>query len=164
MKIKKTCPICNKIFKTWLSQNSICCSRKCKGINESKKAFGKNKKICQTCKKVFLPKHTTATKGLYCSHKCFGITQRKPVIMRSGYKYLYLPNHPNASKQGYYAEHRLVVENRIGRYLDKKEIIHHVNHDKADNRIWNLMILPSVGKHFIQKHFKHRNPNGTFAE
>lgn len=37
---------------------------------------------------------------------------------------------PNATKHGYVLEHRIVVENNLGRLLDKSEIVHHVNGDK----------------------------------
>lgn len=59
-------------------------------------------------------------------------------VNRQGYIYVYLPEHPNSSKTGYVAEHRLIVEKKIGRYLTKQEIIHHINGIKNDNRIENL--------------------------
>lgn len=47
----------------------------------------------------------------------------------------------------YKLEHRIVVENFIGRKLKKNEIIHHINLNKTDNRIDNLMIFKSNMEH-----------------
>jgi hypothetical protein len=46
--------------------------------------------------------------------------------------------HPNAHKSGRLAEHVLVMTEHIGRPLAAGENDHHVNGDKADNRIENL--------------------------
>lgn len=59
----------------------------------------------------------------------------------SGYILIYKPNHPFASKRGFLMEHRLVMEKKLGRYLEKYEIIHHKNGIKDDNRIENLQIV-----------------------
>ena len=44
-------------------------------------------------------------------------------------------------------EHKLVVENFIGRTLTNKETIHHINGIKSDNRIENLMLFPTQKEH-----------------
>lgn len=54
-----------------------------------------------------------------------------------GYKMLYMPGHPLAHKDGYVYEHRLVVESM----LFEGCIVHHKNHNRADNREENLQVL-----------------------
>ena len=62
-------------------------------------------------------------------------------IKRDGYWYILDKNHPYSGKQGYIAEHRLIMEKHLGRYLTKQEAVHHINHNIADNRIKNLMLF-----------------------
>ena len=78
-----------------------------------------------------------------------------------GYILIYKPDHPFHNSQGYVKEHRFVIEQKIGRYLTKKEYVHHINHIKDDNRIENLMIidpgshsrLHNLGnKHWVGRH------------
>src|SRR5687768_114586 len=59
----------------------------------------------------------------------------------AGYVLVYAPDHPKADKDGYVREHRLVMEEYLGRYLDKNEIPHHKNGNKKDNRIENLQLM-----------------------
>lgn len=61
----------------------------------------------------------------------------------NGYIWTYTPDHPNASKvspKGYILEHRLVMEKKIGRYLTKKEVVHHINSVRDDNSLENLVL------------------------
>lgn len=64
---------------------------------------------------------------------------------KAGYVYLLSPKHPSAinnkNNRGYVAEHRLVMEKILGRYLDKQEYVHHRNGIKNDNRIENLELI-----------------------
>lgn len=59
-------------------------------------------------------------------------------VLKSGYVRIYLPEHPNASKNRTVAEHHLVMEEHLGRYLIPGETVHHKNGVRYDNRIENL--------------------------
>ena len=108
------------------------------------------KRICKTCKKPFyvhsyVLKHNACK---FCSRKCrfkdiggSGNPKWKGgKMLIGGYWYILSPEHPSKTQMGYVAEHRLVMEKKIGRFLKKNEIIHHINGIKTDNRTKNLMI------------------------
>ena len=44
-------------------------------------------------------------------------------------------------------EHRLVVENFIGRELENRETVHHIDGNKQNNSINNLMLFPNHSEH-----------------
>lgn len=50
-------------------------------------------------------------------------------------------------KKKYYLEHIKIVEDFIKCNLKKSEVIHHINENKTDNRIENLMIFPNPKAH-----------------
>lgn len=81
-----------------------------------------------------------------------------------GYVYEYAPNHPDAPKgKGYVLQHRLVMEQKLGRFLEPGEIVHHMNEVKDDNRPENLEL------HDRSTHMKHhkseavRDDGGRFV-
>jgi hypothetical protein len=66
-----------------------------------------------------------------------------------GYIRIYSPGHPCADRHGFVLEHRLVMESHIGRTLSPTEIVHHINENKQDNRIENLMLYSSIYEHLM---------------
>lgn len=72
--------------------------------------------------------------------KTRGTRNTGPIGDGYGYIFLYMPDHHLANKAGYVRQHRLVMENKLGRRLRPGEIVHHVNGVKDDNRPGNLMV------------------------
>lgn len=67
------------------------------------------------------------------------------------YVYIKSPDHPNRNRNGYVAEHRLVMESMIGRYLTKDEVVHHKNKNRQDNRPENLELFSSNSEHLAHE-------------
>lgn len=67
--------------------------------------------------------------------------------IKGPYIYVFCQNHPSTQHK-YVAEHRLVVEKQIGRFLTKKEQVHHLG-NKDDNRPHMLMAFKNRASHNI---------------
>jgi uncharacterized protein (DUF1330 family) len=68
-------------------------------------------------------------------------------INEAGYVLIKDKGHPFRKGNDYVPEHRLVMEKHLGRYLTPEEVVHHINENRADNRIENLMLFPSQAEH-----------------
>ena len=64
-----------------------------------------------------------------------------------GYVRVIKKDHPFSDKSGYVREHRLVMEGKIDRYLKPNEVIHHIDGNKSNNKINNLMLFPNHSEH-----------------
>ena len=158
--IKRICRICGKEFFTYPShikqQRGKFCSKKChsKSMEGIPLSGETRRKMGET-----LMGHPSYTKGMKFSKE----TKEKMSIAHSGknawnwkggrfracggYIYILKPHHPLATKMGYVLEHRLVMEKYLGRFLTRKEIIHHTNNNHSDNLIENLKLFPTKSKH-----------------
>ena len=64
-----------------------------------------------------------------------------------GYIRIRCPEHPYVAVDGYLPQHRLVMEEHIGRYLLPNEHVHHIDGDKSNNKIENLELLSPNNHH-----------------
>lgn len=81
----------------------------------------------------------------------------------NGYIMRRVNNHPNANQRSYVAEHRLVMEQYLGRFLDTKEVIHHLDGNRENNNIENLKLEVENSEHIKKEHKQLRNKNGQFV-
>jgi len=145
-KTKRICEICgNDFFATYAKT----CSKKCSSKLSQKRALetGKYRHDCKYCGEEFKRYRKKNSQGefhKFCSKACSNNSAAEkrlltPVIDRNGYVLIGCRNHPNAH-QGRVREHRLVMEGILGRYLDKSEIVHHIDGDRQNNDPSNLMV------------------------
>jgi len=111
---------------------------------------------------------------LFCDRTCSNkhrIKEKHPQ-WRGGIKtdsngriFIHIPEHPNADHQGYIRRSHLVMEKKIGRYLTPKEIVHHRNGIKNDDKPENLYLFENCSEH--QKlHYSERKKDtkGRFTK
>ena len=143
--IEFECRICGTKFQVNASDHRIkegkeikYCSHKCAGAGIQK---GKYKK-CPECGKMF---YTTRTE--FCSHECAAEGRKKrwkhKTYIENGYICQYVNGY---NKKGNAKQHRLIMEEYLGRRLQPGEVVHHKNGIKTDNRIENLEVL-TAGEH-----------------
>ena len=96
---------------------------------ESRKGY----KISESQRKII----SEANKCNYNGLNGYGHTKTQ----NNGYILVYVPEHPHCHSDGYVMLHTVIMERRIGRYLEPDEVVHHINHDRTDNRIENLQLM-----------------------
>src|ERR1700704_1673581 len=81
----------------------------------------------------------------FCNRDCYAAHKRVGSISSYGYRVFCINGRD-------VFEHRLVMENHIGRRLGSKEIVHHVDGNKLNNDISNLRVMDRGD------HIRHHKP------
>ena len=82
------------------------------------------------------------------------------VTIRKGYRWIFAPWHPNAMATGYVAEHRMAMARKMKRPLLPDEVVHHIDGDRLNNQLENLMIFRTNRDH-LQHELTGRIPKWT---
>lgn len=165
------CKNCGKEFyrplaKVKKSKNHYC-SHECHSKDRSTKVVV----TCDACGKKLkrvLSRVSSSKRFTFCNHKCMGdgltgvnisgffkkgntrdkcINFKGGTQVTNGYISVLSADHPFANKRGYVYQHRLVMEEMIGRYLKPEEVVHHIDENKQNNSPENLMLFPTDTDH-----------------
>lgn len=71
-------------------------------------------------------------------------------VDRRGYILVYKPDHPFSAANGCVRLHRLVAEEKLGRYLTQDEVVHHKDEDPGNNSPDNLMVYATNAIHIAE--------------
>ena len=127
--------------------------------------------MCRNCGKAFLRRETQVlwnrAKGMtnaFCSRACWRTSLN---LLRRGVNNPHWKGGRWVRKDGYveiridgryHLEHVYIMEQHLKRPMQRKEIVHHLNGNRADNRLSNLEVMT------LSEHMRHHHPNGIIRK
>lgn len=136
------CPVCSTEFRKRRSGSKYC-SRQCQAIARKKT----EQVTCETCGKQFSRVSCHVGMRNFCSPDCYKSWQAENqrgensprwsggVHIHDGYIF------KKQSNGRYKGEHRVAMEEELGRELTQDEVVHHINGDKTKNEKSNLVVM-----------------------
>jgi len=168
--INRNCLCCNKQFKTYSCEikkgGGKFCSKKCSVIDKTGKPRKPHSE--ETKKKIRIARAKQITtpetrEKMRQSHIGIHKGSKNPYWKggqfkdKKGYVYILKHEHPRVNKYGYILRSHLVMEKILGRYLTFKEIVHHINEIRDDDRPENLKLFANSSEHQKFHHPKGKN-------
>lgn len=127
----------------------------------------KVKLICDNCKRKFEVIASYKHRN-FCSKGCATSYRRRhpegTLVETHGYLRVKISDHPNANKAGYIYYHRYVLEQHLGYVLDKSYDVHHIDEDKKNNNVSNLVAIKHSAHltlHLLKRHREKREANAV---
>lgn len=140
------------------------CSRSCYAANQRTRTGEQSNRwkgghvtlLCDHCGETFtvspgkVTNRSTGVTRRFCSRACWDEARKNGhdapkwrggrYIDHQGYVSVFAPDHPTAVNNRV-REHRLVMERKLGRALRRDEHVHHIDGDKTNNDLSNLVVM-----------------------
>ena len=140
----KTCPICSDAFD---HPSRATCSKACRYALVSRKHKANGIKPPGSDPEASRKRITGPNAPWWKGGRAMTATGYVRVLAPDGWQWPSM-----VDKQGRIREHRMVMALHMGRALARREVVHHINGDRADNRLKNLRLHASHSEHMQAHH------------